>query len=311
MDSAAAKVTAPSGTQWTIDRAGHRAVVVEVGGGLRAYGVDGVDVVDGYAEPELCPGAAGQILAPWPNRIRDGRYTFDGHAHQLGLTEPSRHNAIHGLVRWARWRVAATTDTTVTLEHELVPQPGYPWPLLLRSTWSVGPDGLTGEHTATNLGDRPAPFGLAAHPYLRLPEAAVDDLRLRVPAGSRLLSDARLLPIGAARVTGGDYDYTEGRRIGAAVLDVAFGDLERDGDGISTVTLAAPDGRELRLWADEAFGWWQIFTADTLAAPRQRRSVAIEPMTCPPDAFRSGRDVISLEPGETWRGRWGIAPRLS
>src|SRR5438034_6318 len=205
MDSAAAKVTAPSGTQWTIDRAGHRAVVVEVGGGLRAYGVDGVDVVDGYAEPELCPGAAGQILAPWPNRIRDGRYTFDGHGYQLGLTEPSRHNAMHGLVRWSRWRTAANDDGAgdgaITVEHELVPQPGYPWPLLLRPTWTVG--------------------------------------------------------------------------------------------------------------ADEAFGWWQVFTSDTQPAPRQRRSVAVEPMTCPPDAFRSGRDVVSLEPGETWRGRWGISPRLS
>jgi aldose 1-epimerase len=134
----------------------------------------------------------------------------------------------------------------------------------------------------------------------------VDDLILSVPGQSRLLLDGRSLPIGAAPVTGSEYDYTEGKRIGATVLDTAFGDLERYGSGRSHVRLATPDGRQIQVWADDAFHWWQVFTGDTLAAERRRRSVAIEPMTCPPDAFRSGRDVVTLAPGEAWRGHWGI-----
>ncbi|MGC9669056.1 aldose 1-epimerase family protein [Planosporangium sp. 12N6] len=297
---------APSGTQWTIRAAGQRAVVVEVGGGLREYAIDGADVLFGYGPDEVCPASAGKVLAPWPNRIRDGRYSFGGDVHQLALTEPSRHNAIHGLVNWVRWRRVEGTESSVTVGHEIVPQPGYRWPVALRTTWSVGPDGLVCEHSATNTGTEPCPFGLATHPYLQIPGITADDLTLRVPARSRLLVDGRMLPIGAAKVAGTEYDFTQARPIGGLVLDTAYGDLEHDADGRSTVTLAAADGRGVEVWADGGFNWWQIFTGDTLPPDRCRRAVAIEPMTCPPDALRSGRDLIVIRPGETWRGTWGI-----
>jgi aldose 1-epimerase len=306
MDTAAPLTRASSETRWAIIFDGHEAVIAEIGGGLCGYRIDGDEIVDGYAAGEVCPGSAGQILAPWPNRIRDGRYTFGGEQHQLALTEPARHNALHGLVCWTRWRATEIEADRVTVEHDLVPQPGYPWPLRLRTAWSIGPGGLRADHEATNTGDEACPFGLASHPYLIHPGVAVDDLLLRVPAHSRLLSDGRLLPIGAARVAGGEYDFVEPRRIGSAVLDVAFGEIEPSPDGGSVAWLAAPGGPRIEVWADAAFNWWQVYTGDTLPPQRLRRSVAIEPMTCPPDAFRSGRDVVVLEPGQTWRGSWGI-----
>lgn len=304
----------PSGQQWTIKSGDHEAVVVQVGGGVRTYRVAGADVVDGYAETEMAPASHGQILAPWPNRIRDGRYVYAGEPRQLALTEPATHNALHGLVNWARWRKAEAghagpaSGDEVILEYDLPPQPGYPWPLALRTTWTVGPGGLRAYHAVTSLATAPCPFGFSVHPYLFVPGVAIGDLSLRVPARSRLLVDGRLLPIGAARVAGGEFDYTEPRRIGRAVLDTAFGDVIRDADGGSAVVLSASDGRGVRLWADSAFGWWQLFTSDTLPGERHRRSIAVEPMTCPPDAFRSGRDLVTLEPGQTWHGTWGLTP---
>jgi aldose 1-epimerase len=299
--------TSPSGTQWRLAADGQEAVVVEVGGGLRAYSVHGESIVDGYETGELCPGCAGQVLAPWPNRIRDGKYSFGGSSYQLALTEPARHNAIHGLACWLRWFCVDLTASSVTLACDLPPTPGYPWPLRLTSTWSLGPEGLSATHGATNLGDEPAPYGLGTHPYLQLPGVPVDDLVLQLPAQSRLLVDARLLPIGAAKVAGGDFDFTEPRRIGTTVLDSAFGDVVHGDDGRSIARLSTVDDeRAVEIWADGSFHWWQVFTGDTLAEPRRRRSVAIEPMTCPPDALRSGRDVIVLVPGETWQGTWGI-----
>lgn len=299
----------PSGAQWSISAEGHEAVVVEVGGGLRAYRAGDVDYLDGYAEEELCVGGAGQVLAPWPNRIRDGRYTFDGVERQLSLSEAVRHNAMHGLVNWAPWRLVAQAADHVIVEYVLPAQPGYPWSLLLRTEWRVGADGLRATHEAVNVGRGPAPFGLAVHPYLRIPGVPVDALSLRLPAGKRLLMDNRMLPIGATQVAGGEYDFTEPRRIGSLVLDTAFGDLRRTADGGSAATLTTADGAAaVTVWADRAFGWWQVFTGDTLAGERRRRSVALEPMTCPPDAFRSGRDLLVLEPGEPWRASWGIRP---
>ncbi|MFE9692556.1 aldose 1-epimerase family protein [Micromonospora sp. NPDC005806] len=298
----------PSGAQWTIAADGHEAVVVEVGGGLRTYRRDGVDHLDGYEADELCPGSAGQVLAPWPNRIRDGAYTFGERSLQLDLSEPARHNAIHGLVNWVAWQLVEQSPGAVTVGYALPPSPGYPWALRLRTRWSVGVDGLRAEHEVTNLAGEPAPFGFSVHPYLRLPKAGVDEVSLRVPGRTRVLLDNRLLPVAATGVAGTEYDFTEPRPIGDAVLDVAFGDLVRDADGDSSVTLAAPDGSAVHIWADRAFGWWQVFTGDTLTGERHRRSVAVEPMTCPADAFRSGRDLITLAPGETWRGAWGLRP---
>lgn len=304
-----AAIRAPSGTQWTISADDHEAVVVEVGGGLRAYRHDGVDYLDGYEADEICPGSAGQVLAPWPNRIRDGAYTFGGRSLQLDLSEPARHNAMHGLVKWVSWHLVERSDDTVTVGYDLPPSPGYPWPLRLRTRWSVGPDGLRAEPEATNVGDEPCPFGYSMHPYLRLPGVAVGEMSMRVPGRTRVLVDSRLLPVAATAVAGTEYDFTEPRAIGDAVLDMAFGDVIRDDDGGSAVTLAAPDGSAaVHVWADREFGWWQVFTGDTLSGERHRRSVAVEPMTCPPDAFRSGRDVITLKPGGTWRGAWGVRP---
>jgi len=314
MDTAAAAQLshAPSGTQWTIRSGGQEAVIVEVGGGIRAFTADGRDIVSGFAEHERAVGSAGQVLAPWPNRIRDGQYAFGGEHLQLPLTEPERHNAIHGLVNWSRWHRVESGPDHVTVEYDLPPQPGYPWALALRTTWRVGPDGLRADHTATNLAATPCPFGFSVHPYLLVPGVKLAEVRLQVPARNRLLVDGRLLPIGAARVAGTEFDFTEPRRIGSLVLDTAFGDVIRDDDGGSAVTLGSAndtgDGRgPVRLWADAAFGWWQIFSSDTLSGDRYRRALAVEPMTCPPDAFRSGRDLIVLEPGASWQGSWGVS----
>jgi aldose 1-epimerase len=301
-------VAAPlSGTQWTIAADGHEAVVVEVGGGLRSYRVNGVDYVSGYADDELAAGCAGQILAPWPNRIRDGQYSFQGTQHQLFLTEPTRANALHGLVNYSRWHAVEQSADSVTLEYLMPAQPGYPWPLRLRTTWQVSAAGLKASHEVTNLAAQQVPFGFSVHPYLQIPGLPVDDLTLTLPARNRLMVDSRLLPVGAAKVAGTEFDYTEGRRIGSAVLDTAFGDVVHAEDGTSTVVLTG-GGAEVRVWADGEFGWWQVFTSDTLGGDRLRKAVAIEPMTCPPDAFRSGRGVIVIEPGDSWRGVWGVTP---
>ena len=297
---------AKSGTQWAIEAGGHSAVVVEIGGVLRDFRAGDREILDGFSAGELSPASAGQILAPWPNRIRDGHYTFEGTAYQLPLTEPDRHNAMHGLCNWARWRLAERESDAVTLEFDLPPQVGYPWSLALRTRWSLSADGLRCDQQVTNTSDRNAPWGYSAHPYLRLPGVAVDDVVLTVPARIRVLADARMLPIGAVKVAGTEYDFTEPRRIGDARLDTTFGEIV-GAPGGSAVTIAAPDGSQsVSVWADENFRWWQVFTGDTLSGDRHRRSVAIEPMTCPPDAFRSGRDLIVLAPGQTWTASWGV-----
>lgn len=296
----------PTGAQWTIAAGAHRATIVEVGGGIREYIRDGVPILDGYGGHELPPRCPGQVLAPWPNRIGDGRYTWDGSERTLPLDEVERRNAIHGLTRWLPWRRVDHTPETVTVACTLAPQPGYPHALELVTRWAVGPDGLRVDHTAANLGSLPAPFGLGVHPYLRVGDALLSALTLRLPAATRLLVDDRLLPVGSEPVDGTPYDFRTPRPIDVP-LDTAFGDLERDADGLARVVLADDSGHGVEVWMDQAFGWTQVYSGGILPDVPVR-SIAIEPMTCPPDAFRSGVDVVRLAGGERWRGSWGVRP---
>ena len=297
---------APSGEQHELSHGEQRAVVVEVGAGLRTYTVDDRDVLDGYAVDEMCASGRGQVLMPWPNRIDDGRYTFDGREHQLALTEVAAGNAIHGLVRWSSWTVAERTQESVTLELVLHPQPGYPFALELRIEYSLGADGLTVRTTATNAGEAPCPFGSGMHPYFTLGTPTVDALTLTVPARTVVASGPRGLPGGAQDVEGTDYDFRRPRVLGATTLDNTFTDLEPDDDGRTRVQLRDEErGAEVTVWADEAYTHLQLFTGDPLPDVN-RRSLAVEPMTCPPNAFRTGEGVVRLEPGASWTGVWGI-----
>jgi len=299
-------VSAPSGEQIAIELGDRRAVVVEVGGGLRVLSAGGLELLDGYGEDEPCTAARGQILVPWPNRLEDGSYEFDGRRHQLPIDEPSGHHAIHGLVRRESWTVAARAPDRVELEHVLRPRPGYPFSLALRVEYALAAEGLAVCMTATNVGDAACPYGAGAHPYLRLGTRVVDPLVLRIPAATRIVANARLLPVGSTPVAGTEYDFRDPRPIGATVFDTCYTELERGADGRARVELREPDGgAALTLWADESFSYLQVFTGDPIPDVR-RRSLAVEPMTCPPNAFRSGEALVRLEPGESHTGAWGI-----
>lgn len=300
---------APSGEQFAIAHSDQRAVVVGVGGGLRAYTRSGRDVLDGYPLEAICSGGRGQLLMPWPNRVAGGRWAHAGETHQLALTEPAAGNAIHGLVRWASWTAVVHEADRVTVAHRLHPQPGWPGTLDLRVRYALADDGLTVTTEAVNVGAEPCPYGAGAHPYLTLGTPAVDELVLELPARTRLTADEHGIPTGTVPVTGSRYDFTVPRGIGADVLDTGFRDLRRDEDGLARARIATIDGlRRTTLWVDGAYTHLMVFTGDTLAAGARRRGLAIEPMSCPPNALATGEGLVWLAPGESHTGRWGIAP---
>jgi aldose 1-epimerase len=253
---------------------------------------------------EKCTSGRGQMLIPWPNRIEDGTYEFDGTRHQLPLTEPERGNAIHGLVRGEPWSVAEQERSRVLMTHALDPQPGHPFSLALELEYSLSDDGLRVQTTATNVGAAVAPYGAGAHPYLTTGAGTVDSATLRIPARTVLHSNDRGLPVGSEPVEGSDLDFRSPRPIGATVLDHAFTDLERGDDGLARVDLAD----RVSLWVDPSFPYLMVFTGDPLPDVA-RRSIAVEPMTCPPNAFQSGEGVIRLEPGETAGAHGESSPR--
>jgi aldose 1-epimerase len=278
-----------------------------VGGGLRSYSAGGRELLDGYEADEMCTSGRGQVLLPWPNRIEDGAYEFDGQVHQLALDEPERRNAIHGLVRWSAWSVREREPGRVVMEHLVHPRPGYPFSLAVSVEYALSDRGLSVATTATNAGPDPCPYGCGAHPYLTLGTETVDSIVLTAPGRAMLLSDDRGIPTGKVAVEGTEYDFTRPKAIGATKLDHCFTELGRD-QGFARVQLRAPDETAgLTLWMDEAYGYLQLFTGDPLPDV-DRRSLAVEPMTCPPNAFRTGEALTRLEPGGSFESVWGLAP---
>lgn len=295
----------------------YRASISTFGGGLRSLEYAGKPLVVSYPEGTYPPLSSGIVLAPWPNRTADGVFAHDGVLHRLDITEPGRATAIHGFVGQMAWHIADQGEDFVTLELSTGLRAGWPWPLLLRMTWAVRAagsgegEGLFATFEVRNEGDASCPFGLGWHPYLSALGTPLDDCVVHLPVGTNLpLDSVRNLPVGpeipARRVLP---DVEAGQRMAGVWLDHCFGDVDRAQGVTAEAQLLNPEGEGVRLWVGEGFNWFQVFTADPARRegyPGVGRALAVEPMTCPPDALRSGRDLIRLQPGEKRSFECGI-----
>ncbi|MBB3086308.1 aldose 1-epimerase family protein [Geodermatophilus sabuli] len=274
------------------------------GGGVRALTVGGREVLDGYPAGTIPSGRRGGVLLPWPNRLRGGRWSWAGRDLQLDVASPDTPNAAHGLLSWQPWTVLDRSDDAVTVGTVVEPRPGYPFRLLVAIDHALAPTGLRVTVRVRNAGAEPAPFGAGMHPYLAVgarDDGGVGDAELHLPARTELVVDDGGLPTGERR----PFDGAVGR-IGDRALDTPLTDLDRDADGWARVRLTGPAGA-LELAVDRSWPWLQVFTGDTLPAGQRRRSVAVEPMTCPPNALADGVDLVVLAPGAEWAGTWTLS----
>ncbi len=300
---------APSGSQYELRHGEQVVAITEVGAGLRSYMAGERPVIDGYPATQRCTGARGHSLIPWPNRIKAGKYSWDGIERQLNLTEPAVDGAIHGLTRWASWQLLERDDNHASFRHILYACPGWPWVLECRIDYELDDAGLSVRTTATNIGEGACPYGLGAHPYLSIGTETIDSAQARVPGSVYLPVDDIGIPTGREPVEGTHYDLRTEQLLGARKIDVTYTDLDRDADGRARVRLSAPGGAAVALWADDGYPYLEIFTGDALPQPGRRRTgLGVEPMTCAPNAFNSGEGLITLEPGQRHSACWGIEP---
>ncbi|MFF7682783.1 aldose 1-epimerase family protein [Microbacterium sp. NPDC007973] len=293
----------PTGRRFHLRGAHSSAEIAQVGAALRALTVDGVDLVPRYPDDVPTPAASGVVLVPWPNRIRDGRYSFDGADLQLAISEPKFGNASHGLLRFGAYEPIEQSDERLVLGADVVPQTGYPFHLRTRVTFSLRNDGLHVANDIENVGATAAPVALGVHPYLQIGGVPTADLVVRSTGTTTLVLDDRNIPVDEVPVGAGT-DLRAGVRLGDAALDNGYRGLDRDAEGLAHHTLTATDGARVELWQDEGFRWAQVFTTDRY--PGHSLAVAIEPMTAPANAFATGDDLERLEPGDILHREWGV-----
>lgn len=296
-------VSSPTGIQIHLRRGDVTAQLAQVGASLRHLSVGGVDIVPPYPEDQPTPGCSGVVLAPWPNRIRDGLWLDGETTRALAVTEPKLRNASHGLLRFTAYQVAEQTDDAVTLTAAIVLQTGYPYLVETSVRYTLTDDGIDVAHTLVNRSADPAPVALGTHPYLTIGDTDPHALTLRIPAETYFETDDRMLPVGESPVASGT-DLRGGERLGDVQLDTGFANLRRDADGFARTTLTAPDGRAVTLQQGPGFGYVQAYTST--GYPGHPLVVAVEPMTAPADAFNSGRGLRRLSLDESWTLHWGI-----
>lgn len=283
-----------------------RAVIAGVSATLLSWQLDGTELLITHSADEVGGGYQGKTILPWPNRIDQGRYVFDGQQLQVPINEPSRESALHGLMNFVEWEPVHHQRDRVELEYLLHPQYGYPFLMAFRVEFRLDEHGVTSTLSARNVGSTDAPFGAAVHPYVAAGSGTIDSIVLEVPASTYYVTNDRLIPTGRASVSGTKYDFRSPRPLGATTMDTAFTDLSRNSDGDAVVKFGRADGVDIHLWMDDTHDYLQVYTDDAPSLDRPARSgLVVEPMTCPPNAFVTGEGVVVLRPGAEHTGSWG------
>jgi aldose 1-epimerase len=292
--------------EWSLSAGPWRATVSPLGASLRRLWLERPgeaprDVLWGYMG-EAKKGGQGDVLMPWPGRIRDGRYGFQGRELTLPANDKQGPNAIHGFLRSRVWTgdhdaSTARFRTRIRANDHV----GYPFELDVVVGYELLPGGLACAFVAHNPGTTPAPFGAGFHPYVLASGAAVDGVKLRCTA-AHVVETEGLLPTGRILEVPAGLDFRVPRRVGGTQLNHCFTGLGREADGFARVRVD-----DVEVWMDKGFPYVVLYTGDALG-PDARRALAVEPMTCATDAFNHPKwGLRVLGPGEAMTATWGVA----
>ena len=307
-------------SELTLSIGSQRVVVSPWGAALRRYSVtaaDGeeTDIVWGYSGGAHKKGGQGDVLIPFPGRVAEGRYSFDGQRFQLERNDKEGPNAIHGFVRTLPWKVREILPNRITFEMALdaaiYGRKGYPFSLAISVTYGLDHRGLSCSFTVHNVGQQAAPVGVGFHPYFTVGTALVDEADAKIPCAGYVEFNERLVPTGTILdVTGSEWDYRRYRHIGSRRFNHCYVELERDEEGMATASLRhVENGRTIDIVMDRSFSAIVVYTGDAIVdAPR--RALAIEPMTCATDALNHPDwGLKRLLPEEAFTGRYLIRSR--
>lgn len=278
----------------------HIAILPESGGLVLQIGLASKGTVYGLLETEPDEGRLFRAesyhaakLIPWPNRIRDGCYAFQGKKYQLPVNEPARNNALHGLLYTQQMEVVkseAKADSAVlVLGYGFDGSDrGYPFKLEVMITYRLDAEGFSCTTRARNTGTGPLPFADGWHPYFTLGKS-IDMLELELPATERFVVDEQMIPIGRE-------EFAFDGNLTGAKFDTGF---ILSGEG-KTRLIDRAGNIAIVLWQDKSYPCLQVYT------PESRKSIAIEPMSAATDAFNSGDGLLVLEPGREFHGSCGV-----
>jgi aldose 1-epimerase len=298
-----------TGNQYTIVHGDYRAIICEQGAILRILKWKNHDLIAGFDADQPCPCMNGNLLIPYPNRIQNGTYTFEGKTYTLPIDEHERHNAIHGMGYRSFWELVALREDAVELRwRNSATLTGYPFHVEATALYQISDRGLSLTMTAYNNGTSDAPWAFGMHPWISNGKNLVGNdpiteqngqCSLMVGARTHIVTDRNLIPTGTEPVDGTDFDFRQPQRVAGHVLDDAFCDPLRDANGHTFASLTRPDGITVTLDGDQSIHAWQVCNGTNFPTESHPSGIAIEPMTAYANAFRTGTNLITLAPNSS------------
>lgn len=277
--------------------AGHyQAKIVSVGAGIAELTHHQRHLVIPHKPEEMPLAHMGKVLIPWPNRVANGCYQHDGVVFKLPINDHDSNSAIHGFLAWRDWQVTEQTGTSVTLTAYLPPSYGYPFMLMSTVTYQLDAEaGLAAYITTKNIDDKSAPYGVGVHPYLTCNLDSIDNYQLTIPARQVLTVGQPLNPLHLLTTDESGLNFLTAKPVGALRIDHTFKTVmpELSPSEWEVVITSQQQNMSVYLRSDQP--WLQVYTGDKL----NRLGLAVEPMSCPPNAFNSRVDLISLAPEES------------
>jgi galactose mutarotase-like enzyme len=288
-----------------IENHNSKLVISADGGALISYVYRGFDYFGMRLGSRYIEGSQGQVLIPWPNRIQDGRYSYMGYEYQLPINEVEKHNSIHGLIRWTKFKLVKVLTDSVDLMATLVAQPGYPFELEIYLTYRLLKDSVSVQTKVVNLSNRIAPLGIGWHPYFRVSDGLIDACKLTIPADSVLVTDSRAIPTITNKIIGSELDFTRDKIIADVVFDTCY--LNFNSSKLKAVLTDPAEKISLVLTADLPYKYLMVYSGDTLKdESKRRRQIALEPMTCPPNALKTQTDILEISPKQSVISSWKV-----
>jgi aldose 1-epimerase len=271
-----------------------------------------VNITDGYLTPEeaektLFSSFKGSNLFPFPNRIDGGKYNHLDKSYELPITFPNENNAIHGLVLDQKFEIISKEDGDVTCSLVILYSPknlpeGYPFNYTLEVEYRWVKYALFEcISKVTNHSQVKIPIGIGWHPYFKAEVPSVDNLWVQFPSEKLLEVNDRQIPTGKSK----DYaNFNQLTQLSDTKFDSCF-TLKQDHAPAEIIIYNKSENFGYKIWQETGinkYNFLQVYT------PPDRKTIAIEPMTCAPDAFNNKQGLITLEPGKSVSVKWGVSP---
>jgi aldose 1-epimerase len=268
----------------TLERGRTRATILPALGGRIAQ----IEIFDGsswlpllYEPPDVPPEQRDPlswgsfVMAPWPNRIANGRFTFEGAEHHVSVN--AEGHGIHGLGVSRTWTAGGTTDFSCELSLAIETD-SWPWPSRLRQRIELLDDGVRQTVEISAAAGVRFPAGCGWHPWFRRDARPGHDMCIMIDADERYELSRDGTPTGRILPVDRDYDL----RAYSALGDRRIDDCYRLGGQPLRIAWSEI---ELTLTSSESVAHAVVYTPE--------HAVCVEPQTCAIDAFNLGARGIA------------------